>query len=396
MKTKERSVTALLIGLLLLCAAAVFSACGGEKAPQLKDCAVIHETEFGGVYIDKTIEEFNALGFAYGDSVDVEFSNGYKLEGIPYYNGYYTQTGEPLLVAYPGYPHIDAAINNGDSLWVAAGLKEGDTATVTRMEQGKFLDIQNARDIHYKDERSEFPSDEVFANFRSVKAGDIKENMLYRSASPCDNQHNRAPYVDKLMEKAGVDFILDLADNEQKIEKYMSTEGFDSRYWEGLYDGDKVALMALNTNFTSAEFQQKLAAGLAEISQEDRPLLGAGLGSMLESHGPYLVHCTEGKDRTGFVCMLLEALCGASYQEIVDDYMITYDNYYKITKEKDSARYDIIVENVLDPMIRGMIGDAAADLKTADLKTAAENYLRASGLSDAQIQKLRNKLTGAE
>ena len=32
----------------------------------------------------------------------------------------------------------------------------------------------------------------------------------------------------------------------------------------------------------------------------------------------------------------------------------------------------------------------------ADLKTAAENYLRASGLSDAQIQKLRNKLTGAE
>ena len=75
--------------------------------------AVIHEKKFGGVYLDITIDEFNALGFEYGDSCDVTFSNGYKLEDIPYYNGYYSKTGHPLISAYPGFPHIDVCVNNG-------------------------------------------------------------------------------------------------------------------------------------------------------------------------------------------------------------------------------------------------------------------------------------------
>ena len=65
-----------------------------------------HETKFGGVYFDITIEDFNALGFAFGDSVDVAFSNGKTLNDLPYYNGYYVDMGEPLLVGYPGYPYL--------------------------------------------------------------------------------------------------------------------------------------------------------------------------------------------------------------------------------------------------------------------------------------------------
>ncbi|GEM_PF-4631083 len=50
-----------LILALLLCFAALTSCCKAEK-PELKSSAVTHETKFGGVYFDKTIEEFNALG----------------------------------------------------------------------------------------------------------------------------------------------------------------------------------------------------------------------------------------------------------------------------------------------------------------------------------------------
>ena len=358
------------------------AACAGKtqsEDPVVQDAAVFHETEFGGVYIDRTIDDFNAQGFAYGDSVTVTFSNGYTVENIPYYNGYYTQTGEPLLVAYPGYPYIKVCINNGDDLWELAGLSEDDTAVVTRNERGKYLDIQNARDIHYTDAREDYTSDIVFANFRSVQAGDIQSGMLCRAASPCDNQHNRATYVDALIETAGVQYIVNLADNEEKIAGYLADSSFVTPYFQSLYEAGKVIPVALTMNFGSEDFRAKIVTGLT---------------AMAEHPGPYLVHCTEGKDRTGFVCMLLEALCGASYDEIVADYMITYDNYYGITKASDPARYDVIVENLLIPMLRTVVGDETADLTTADLAACAERYLTDAGMGIEQITALRTQLTG--
>lgn len=369
-----RRTTIILLAVCLLCCALTT----GCKRIQTVDRAILHEEEFGGVYVDLTIEDFDLMGFQYGDAVDVVFSNGYALSGIPYYNGYYTQTGEPLVVAYPGYPHIKVCINNGDDLFTLAGLTESDTVTITRAGQGTFADIQDARDIHYRDERERFPSDAVFANFRSVKVGNLKENILYRSASPCDNQHNRAPYVDALCKEAGIRCIVNLADTEEKIQNYISAEDFNSPHFLSLYSGGDVLLLTLNMNYGSEDFRMKVANGLI---------------AMTEHEGPYLVHCTEGKDRTGFVCMLLEMLCGASYDEIVSDYMITYDNYYGITKTSDPKRYDVIVENVLLPMLNSVIGDTSVDPKTSDLSVYAERFLQNAGMTDAQIAALRAALT---
>ena len=67
--------------------------------PVTAAAGILHEEEFGGAYVLLTIDEFNDLGFTYGDSVRIEFSNGFVMEDLPYYNGYYTVTGEPLLVA---------------------------------------------------------------------------------------------------------------------------------------------------------------------------------------------------------------------------------------------------------------------------------------------------------
>ena len=362
---------------------------------KIENYPVIHETEFGGVYIKMTIDEFNEVGFKYGDSVDVEFSNGYKLEDIPYYNGYYVDAGSPLLIAYPGYDYIKAAINYGDdlweraglqsdllqapkTLWLAAGLEEKSTATVTLREAGRYADVQEARDIHYSDDRTKFDSDVIFANFRNMKMGDIKENILYRSASPCDNQHSRAPYVDDLIEEAGVRCIMNLSDNETKLEKYISADDFDSPYFLSLYEEGKVLPLALNMNYLSDEFAAKIARGLT---------------AMGETEGPYLVHCTEGKDRTGFVCMLIEALAGASYEEIVDDYMVTYDNYYKITEDSDPAKYTTIKEKNLDAMLKCVVNDTSVDIETADLSVYARNYLLHAGMTDAQIDAFLAKIS---
>ncbi|MBQ6559644.1 MAG: tyrosine-protein phosphatase [Erysipelotrichaceae bacterium] len=375
--------------LMILLMILVCVSCAKKEEPiddtlSIKDYPTIHETEFGGVYIEITIDDFNELGFSFGDSVDVEFSNGYKLEDIPYYNGYYVEAGEPLLVGYPGYDYIKAAINYGDdlwdtgklyasttnNLWLQAALDEHCTATVRLHEKAKYLAIQGARDIHYYDERERYDSDTVFANFRSIKMGKIKENILYRSASPCDNSHNRAHYVDSLISNAKVNGILDLADDEDKIEGYIEKEDFGSPYFLSLYENGKVFPIALSMNYLSDVFAEKIAQGFIML---------------MTVEGPYLVHCTEGKDRTGFVCMLIEALCGASYQEIADDYMLTYANYYDITKEKEPDKYQIILQQNLDAMLKYLIDDDKVDFKTVDLSSCARSYLIKAGMEKTQI-----------
>ena len=376
---------------MLVSAFAVLAGCG-KKTAKVENLELEHEQEFGGVYLKMTIDDFNAKGFTYGDSVDVEFSNGYKLEDIPYYNGYYVAAGKPLLIAYPGYDYIKAAINYGADLWeegalysgqkedlfLTASLDEHCTASVFLKERGKYLDVQEARDIHYYDEREKYPSDEVFANFRNVFPGNIKEGVLYRSASPCDNQHNRAPYVDRLMQEAGVQCILNLSDNDAKIEKYMAKDDFNSPYFKSLYEAGNVIPLAMAMNFVADDFRVKIADGFTR---------------MAEKEGPYLVHCTEGKDRTGFILMLLEALMGASYQEIVDDYMLTYDNYYKITEAKDKAKYDVILEKNLIAMMYTVAGTKDIDLKTADLVSCAKTYLKGCGMTEEAIDALTARLS---
>ncbi len=339
------------------------------------------DEEFGGVFLGISIEEFNAAGFAFGDSVDVEFSNGAKFTDLPYYNGYYVNAGENLLIGYPGYGDIKLAQNYGKDLYVEAGLKEGDTASVILNEKGKYLDIQNVMDISYKDDRDQYPSDVVFANFRNVTVGKLKPGVVYRSASPVDNQHMRAKYADALAKEAGIKYDIDISDNETKLEKHMAKDDFDSPHFLSLYEDGKVIPLAMNMNYFSEDFLNKICLGFRAIA---------------ENEGPYLIHCVEGKDRTGFFLMLLEAFAGASYQEIVDDYMITYDNYFEITKEKDPEKYNVLKERNLDRMIKFVCGDDdSVDITTADLKAYAESFLKKTGLSDEKLVKLAERLVEA-
>ena len=382
---------------ILVLALLILSLCACQKKkeesnPSIADYPIEHEMEYGGVYIKIAIDDFNALGFSFGDSIDLTFDNGRKLEDIPYYNGYYVDAGEPLLIGYPGYEYIKATINYGqdlwdefslkvpanvEGLWKKAVLEEHNTATITLHEKCKYLPIQEASDIHYFDERERYDSDAMFANFRSMNLGKLKRDVIYRSASPCDNQHNRAPYVDALIREAGVKTILDLADNEVKIEKYIARDDFASPYFLSLYENDQVIPIALNMNYLSDDFGMKIVQGF---------------NLMAEKEGPYLIHCTEGKDRTGFVAMLIEALAKASYEEIEADYMKTYANYYRIDKSNDKEKYQIILERNLDGMIAFMVNDAGIDFKNCDLSIYAENYLQRCWMSEEQIQAFKERL----
>lgn len=337
------------------------------------DSTVSRDEKFGAALLNISPEEFEAIGFCLGDSLSVAFQNGYSLSDVPYFNGYYVRNGEPVVVAYPGDPLIRITLNNM-GIWDAAGLQDGDSVTIQLEEAGKYLAIQEALGQVYSFDRNDYPSDEAFANFRTFSAGDLKEEFLYRGASPVDNSRGRAACADALLAKNGIGFVIDLADSEEDMEGYVSSPDFKSTYTKNLYDTGAVVLLDMGSAYTSETYKEKVAQGLR---------------AALDADGPIYIHCMEGKDRTGFVCLLLEALAGAGYDEMMKDYMTTYENYFHVTQAETPEKYDAIADLYFVPFLEFLHGtDEVSALKTADYREDAAAYLKDGGMTDEEISAL--------
>ena len=355
-----------------------FSSLTQTEAPEPMSGAVREIEKYGHAVLDISIADFEKAGFALGDTVDVVFDNGYTLSGIPYFNGYYVDKGEAMLRAYPGDTYLAVCINYG-KLNETAGVQVGSTATISLAQKGAERDTQELNSLVYTDERSDYSSDTVFANFRAVTVGDSAEGALYRSASPVNNEHGRASYADALIQKAGVKTVLNLADHKEDIDGYLAAEDFASPYYKSLYEAGSVIPLGMPVDYSSESFGADLTAGLAKLSQQP---------------GPYLVHCTEGKDRAGFTSALLECLMGASLDEVVADYMVSYENYYGVTQAGQPEKYQLIVKNNILDMLRTIAGvEKDADLSGVDLQAAAEDYLTGFGMTAEQLTALKTNLS---
>ena len=266
--------------------------------------------EYDGAMLNLTKADMDKAGFSLGDLISIAVDN--KIFDIPYYDGYYTRSGELLLVAYPSYPSI---CFTASSTGLPEELREleGHSVTIRMKEKGGSLDVQSAMSMTYSNDRNNYPtlSDAEFSNARAVSAGNIASGVLYRCSSPFTNVINRAFYVSEYLEDEKVKTVLNLADTEENMLSY-DMPPFSHTLW----DGGKVILCPLKADPTADDYNKRLIAALKELPS--RP-------------APYVIHCMEGKDRTGYVCALLEGLCGATYEEMVADYLITYNNYYGVT-----------------------------------------------------------------
>ncbi len=367
---------------------------------------------FYGCDVNISIKDFIALGFELGDACNVVLENElyrYEFKSVPFYNGYYTKTGDPLLCGYgyaikenrgddyqytrTDYPYLRFCYNNRE-MWNLLHLTTDMKCTITLVEQGGYEYEQKlvggltySKNFEDYEAKNGISKEEVFANFRAVRSEAMKENVLFRSASPFDNANNRAPYVNELAKANGIDYVLNLADSQKKIDKYKEAEVWSQLdYSQKLLDNDQVCLMAMSAAYEGAAYQSALVRGLNSALEHNATKI--------------LFHCTEGKDRTGFVGVVLESLCGATYEEMLNDYMVTYDNYYSLTEESDKTAYDYIVELKFNDMINYLLtfdssleakGDGTYDLAAVtpeNYATAARNLLSKAGMSNDNLEAL--------
>ena len=238
---------------------------------------------------------------------------------------------------------------------------------ITMKEEGGYREEWLIRQLARTNDRADYShlSDEAFANFRVIETTGIGKGILYRSSSPINPSLGRNTYADKAARDAGIVTVLNLADNSNTY------EGTENSY----YSTCRVAYLNLGTDFLS----ESALNGLAE-----------GMRFIINNEGPYLIHCNEGKDRAGFVSALLECLMGADIEEVIDDYMVTYYNYYGV--EEGSEKYAAIVKNNLIEVLNTTF--RIEDAYKADLAREAEAFLMDdAGLTADEIAALKGKLT---
>lgn len=330
-------------------------------------------------------------GFEYSDLLDVRIGNDIILHNVPFVTGF-NEVGvfETCFCDYnaEGKMYGFGLLHGNFSERI--GGKIGDKIVITLAQHNGYKDTWEVMKSIYTPNRSDYSSDEVFANFREVKTTGMADGVLYRSSNPLNPKDNtvRYAYVDRLAAKAGIKTEIDLADTNEKIANYRSMDGFASTYCTQLFDGGSTIALGLTADVYSQTFMKKM---------------GDAFRFMLNHEPPYLVHCNEGKDRCGFVTMLLEALAGASYQEVADDYMQTLINFYKI--EKNGASYNLrkslsvdrlvwLLENLSEVDDFTKIDWTGKDPARVNLQKAAHDYVIKCGLSEEECSKLQQKLQG--
>ena len=348
-----------------------------NSAAGILTVAIKEISKHGNVILDTTFDEMKSHDMDVGDVITVTAADAeFDLPvGTSYTD---VDSGEMICRFDMEDNEVAIAVNMG-SFATEAGIGEKQTVeedpgykwdmriTELRLklkEKEGYLDVYNARNLSRTDVRSDYAalSDEAFANFRVVAVTGMKENILYRSSTPIEPAIGRNEYAMAAMEKAGVKAVINLDDSADVMTGY-----------ETYPDRCKIINPEMSYDFGTEEFAEKVKESVLFI---------------IENDGPYLIHCKEGKDRTGILCAILESFVGASAEDVMTDYMITYDNFYNV-KPGDTA-YDIILRDNLVKTLCVLY--QIDDIETADLREKATEYLLSAGLTDEQLSQLSEKL----
>lgn len=310
-----------------------------------------------------------SLGFAPGDLLSVSW-NG-RTQTLPYADGVFQVDGGVAMVL-AGEP-VTLAVNMG-SFAGRYGIKEGDSVTLSVETPRGWAAEYALRNVGtaFSLDRMDYESDAVFANFRMVELGDIAGGALFRSASPIDPAQGRRSEADALLKQFGVKTVVNLADCRFR---YMDYPGFEDTH----YATRRIVSLNMGADFRSAAFCEDVYNGLEFITEEP---------------GPYLLHGGLGVERTGFVLMVLEALMGATKEELLADYMVSYENVYHV--ERGSEAWVNLERGCALYCLLTLTGAAdETQLEGMDLAQAAEDYLTGPvGLKKDQVDLLKAHLAG--
>lgn len=378
---------------LALCIMCAVIMCNSAAMAQGEDIIIEVIPKYGNLGLSISGTDFLAMGYEFGDIVTAEImGTEYDMPVGSNYSD--VDNGEMVcrvnIDPETGEDMVTLAICMGDmaaETGVAVKTETEDEPgfrwdfctenglspiiTFSMKEKGGYAAEYEIRQLVRTNAREDYAhlTDEEFANFRAVETSGMGKGALYRSSSPIDPELGRNTYADAAIESKSIHTIFNMADSEAAMAEYP---GFN----ESAYSNCSVIALEMPMDFMAGDFLNGMAEGLRFIIAND---------------GPYLIHCTEGKDRTGFACALVECLMGGGADEVVSDYMATFVNYYGV--EGGSEQYDRIAKSSIVKILEEAFGISGIMGGDYDLVMEAEEYLAGIGLSGSEINALKEKLS---
>ncbi|WP_052460901.1 tyrosine-protein phosphatase [Microbacterium gorillae] len=125
---------------------------------------------------------------------------------------------------------------------------------------------------------------------------------------------------------------------------------------------------------------------------------GRAARMIADAPGPVVMHCTAGKDRTGWLAAVVQTVAGVSDEDVMRDYLLSNERLARVI-----ARLREQIEAAVGPekaaAFAGLLGVAPRFLDAARAAVAEQygdmrGYLRdGGGLSDADIDRLVARIT---
>lgn len=320
---------------------------------------IVRIDEFGDTYFD--IMDFELAQFVLGDSLLMAIDG--KTFEVPFHSGPYCKMFEPVLVRKKD--KIFLSIRHGNAA-EKFGIHQNQQIVFSLLAPKKFWEKENAYSFEEITNESVYKTKEEFANFRSVMPG---KGLFYRSSSPIDDAYGRAKSVVYCIEKYKIKTIIDMADSENELRNLIDT----------IDDGTRLTMQTRKIYAIGDD------SGLYSQKFADSVLTAMKLIISVET--PCLIHCRAGKRRSGFICAIIQALRGMNAEQIMEDYMISYENNNKVTYLDNPKRYEYLKNDTIKKILQHING-----IDLSCLKKTTKNYLKNIGLTCEEISLLEQKV----
>lgn len=372
--------------LLLLLSMFVLAACPKGNVPAAKTIVTTVEgteatSDYGDIRLGISTGELLSAGYEYADELTVSINS--KEYVFPLVRDFkQIETGCPAVVAKDNgdvclsmllalfAEHYKIAFHSigpsGKTEWTPAS---DDTfplhISLSMHEKQGYAEMYKIYNLKVRTKFNKTKETvEGFCNFRNITTTGIRKGILFRGASPIDNTYGRRDLCDSLLKSNSIQTAVNLANT---YDEALKLEKFDQSYYKGI----DLAFCKV-TNLDIRKVGPQFAAGIRKI---------------IDGKAPFFFHCQEGIDRTGVFAALLEGICGAGWQEMVDDNMLTYRNYYDIVP--GTKAYDQLSQHLFR-MFR-MLSEDTFD--KANVYASTLSIFHKLGITDEEIHALKDKLS---